>query len=84
MLLIASEPIFIECPENCTRDIQVSKQSTTGKGLGKLTLRTKGSPKWCGSVHWALFCKAKCPQFDSQSEHMTRLWVRSPIGAHSD
>ena len=38
-------------------------------------------PDWCGSVGGVLSCKANSHQFDSQSGHMSRLWVQSLDGA---
>ena len=34
---------------------------------------------WCGSVKWVPACKPKGQWFNSQSEHMSGLWARSPV-----
>ena len=40
----------------------------------------ENSPGSCGSVDWALACKPKGCQLDSQSGHMPGLQARSPVG----
>ena len=43
---------------------------------------TESSPGCGGSVGWELSHKAKGCLFNSQSGHMSRLWVWSPVGVH--
>ena len=36
---------------------------------------------WCGSMDWVRACETKGHWFASQSDHMPRLWARSPVGS---
>ena len=46
----------------------------------KMVINYKPCPGWCGSEGWALACKLKGRQFDSQSGHMSGLRARSLVG----
>ena len=45
-----------------------------------INLKLKNSPDWCCSVGWALSCKPKGHQFDSQSGYTPGLQAWSPVG----
>lgn len=51
--------------------------------LSKLILKIKNvGPGWYGSVGRASSHAPKGCRFDSSSEHMSRLWVQSPVQMH--
>ena len=75
---------FLMCCRILVISLCVSWDEKGSKSLlwvAYLQQKVQPSPDKCGSVGWALSCKAKAWQLDYGSGHMPGFWVQSP-GTH--